>query len=206
MSQPRPNADQARVSRSCGTARRSPSILPTPVPGSKSRSAARSRRCQASIGPGAAPLRSCPRPSRRSELPLASGWSLRMRLPAPPRTQITNSFRTGELAAMSPTTCLIPSQRSMRRGAGRSMSRSRDGKGDPLISAVVDDRLGFRHWSEMMRLRGRLAAVLVMLALAGCAQETAGPAGVQSTAHPPDRTGDAPEHGGGDGGGGGGGM
>jgi hypothetical protein len=57
-----------------------------------------------------------------------------------------------------------------------------------------------------MNWHRRLAALLVMLALTGCAQGTTGQAGAPNTAHPPENTGSAPEHGGGDGGGGGGGM
>jgi hypothetical protein len=72
------------VSSSCGTARRSPSIMLTPVPGLKWRSAARSKRCRASIGPGAAPPRSCRRPSRPGEPPPDLGSSLRMRRPGNP--------------------------------------------------------------------------------------------------------------------------
>ena len=54
------------------------------------------------------------------------------------------------------------------------------------------------HW------RRRLAALLVALALAGCAQGISGQAGAPS---PPYTQEDIrPEHGGGDGGGGGGGM
>ena len=51
-----------------------------------------------------------------------------------------------------------------------------------------------------------LAALLVVLALTGCAQGITGQAGVPNTPHPRENTGSAPEHGGGDGGGGGGGM
>jgi 5-methylthioadenosine/S-adenosylhomocysteine deaminase len=48
------------------------------------RSAAQSKRCRASIGPGAAPPRSLRRPSRPGELPPDPGSSLRMRRPGNP--------------------------------------------------------------------------------------------------------------------------
>jgi hypothetical protein len=52
----------------------------------------------------------------------------------------------------------------------------------------------------------RLAALFVILALAGCVQGTTGQAGAPYPPHPPETNGGTPEHGGGDGGGGGGGM
>jgi hypothetical protein len=52
----------------------------------------------------------------------------------------------------------------------------------------------------------RLAALLVVLALVGCAQETTGQPGAPYELYLPEKTGTTPEHGGGDGGGGGGGM
>ena len=56
------------------------------------------------------------------------------------------------------------------------------------------------HWQR------RLAALFVVLALAGCAQGTTGQAGAQYPHYPSDSNEIRPEHGGGDGGGGGGGM
>jgi hypothetical protein len=56
-------------------------------------------------------------------------------------------------------------------------------------------------------LRRRMAALLVVLALAGCAQGTNGQAGAPDWPSSPEHQDrNAPEHGGGDGGGGGGGM
>jgi hypothetical protein len=55
-----------------------------------------------------------------------------------------------------------------------------------------------------MLLRGRLAALFVVLALAGCAQGTTGQAGAPYAPYSPESNGIRPEHGGGDGGGGGG--
>jgi hypothetical protein len=52
--------------------------------------------------------------------------------------------------------------------------------------------------------RTLLAAVFVMLALAGCAQRTTGQIGAPYAPYPPETNGIRPEHGGGDGGGGGG--
>ena len=49
-----------------------------------------------------------------------------------------------------------------------------------------------------------LAALLVVLALTGCAQGTTGQAGTPYAPYPPETNGIRPEHGGGDGGGGGG--
>jgi hypothetical protein len=60
---------------------------------------------------------------------------------------------------------------------------------------------------ELMLLRRRMAALFVVLALAGCAPGTTGQArapGWPSSPEHQDRN--VPEHGGGDGGGGGGGM
>jgi hypothetical protein len=51
-----------------------------------------------------------------------------------------------------------------------------------------------------------LAALLVVLALTGCAQGTTSQAGAPYAPYPPDNNGIRPEHGGGDGGGGGSGM
>ena len=48
-----------------------------------------------------------------------------------------------------------------------------------------------------------LAALLVVLALAGCAQGTADQAGAPYAPYPPETNGNVPEHGGGGGGGGG---
>jgi hypothetical protein len=59
---------------------------------------------------------------------------------------------------------------------------------------------------ELMPLRRSMAALLVVLALAGCAQGTAGQAGAPYAPYSPENNGTRPEHGGGDGGGGGGGM
>ena len=50
-----------------------------------------------------------------------------------------------------------------------------------------------------------LAALLVVLALTGCAQGTTGQAGTPYAPYPSETNGNTPEHGGGDGGGGGGG-
>jgi len=47
------------------------------------------------------------------------------------------------------------------------------------------------------------ATLLVVLALAGCAQGTTGQAGAPYAPSPPENSGVRPEHGGGDGGGGG---
>jgi hypothetical protein len=59
----------------------------------------------------------------------------------------------------------------------------------------------------MLLRRGRMAALLVVLALAGCAQGTTGQAGAPDWPSSPEHHDrNAPEHGGGDGGGGGGGM
>jgi hypothetical protein len=52
----------------------------------------------------------------------------------------------------------------------------------------------------------RLAALFVIVALAGCAQKTTGQAGTPYAPYSPESNGNRPEHGGGDGGGGGGGM
>jgi hypothetical protein len=58
---------------------------------------------------------------------------------------------------------------------------------------------------ELMLLRRRTAALFVVLALAGCAQGTAGQAGAPEwPASPEHQDRNVPEHGGGDGGGGGG--
>jgi hypothetical protein len=57
-----------------------------------------------------------------------------------------------------------------------------------------------------MHLRRRVAALFVVLALAGCAQGTTGQAGGSYAPYSPENSGIRPEHGGGDGGGGGGGM
>ena len=57
-----------------------------------------------------------------------------------------------------------------------------------------------------MRWRTRLAALLVVLALTGCAQGISGQAGPPYAPYSPENNGIRPEHGGGDGGGGGGGM
>jgi hypothetical protein len=57
-----------------------------------------------------------------------------------------------------------------------------------------------------MLLRRRMAALLVVLALAGCAQGTTGQVGPAYPPYSPENNGPRPEHGGGDGGGGGGGM
>ena len=56
-----------------------------------------------------------------------------------------------------------------------------------------------------MNWHTRLAAIFIVLALAGCAQGITGQAVAPYAAHPPDNNGIRPEHGGGDGGGGGGG-
>jgi hypothetical protein len=50
-----------------------------------------------------------------------------------------------------------------------------------------------------MNWHRRLAALFVLLALAGCAQGVTG----QAQPHPPENNGNVPEHGGGDGSGGG---
>jgi hypothetical protein len=57
-----------------------------------------------------------------------------------------------------------------------------------------------------MNWRRRLAALLVVLALAGCAQRMTGQAGAPYSPSSPKDNEIRPEHGGGDGGGGGGGM
>jgi hypothetical protein len=57
-----------------------------------------------------------------------------------------------------------------------------------------------------MLLRRSMAALFVVLALAGCAQGTTGQAGTPYAPYSPESNGIRPEHGGGDGGGGGGGM
>jgi hypothetical protein len=58
-----------------------------------------------------------------------------------------------------------------------------------------------------MLLRRRMAALFLVLALAGCAQRTTGQAGAPNwPASPEHQDRSSPEHGGGDGGGGGGGM
>jgi hypothetical protein len=54
-----------------------------------------------------------------------------------------------------------------------------------------------------MLLRRRMAALFVVLALAGCAQGTTGQAGAAYAPYSPENSGIRPEHGGGDGGGGG---
>jgi hypothetical protein len=59
---------------------------------------------------------------------------------------------------------------------------------------------------RLMLLRRRMAALSVVLALAGCAQGTTGQAGPPYAPYSPENNGTRPEHGGGDGGGGGGGM
>jgi hypothetical protein len=59
---------------------------------------------------------------------------------------------------------------------------------------------------ELMLLRRRMAALFVVLALAGCAQGTTGQAGPPYAPYSPESNGNRSEHGGGDGGGGGGGM
>jgi hypothetical protein len=56
------------------------------------------------------------------------------------------------------------------------------------------------HW------QGRLAALFVVVALAGCAQGTTGQPRAPNPPHQPANSGSIPEHGGGDGGGGGGGS
>jgi hypothetical protein len=58
---------------------------------------------------------------------------------------------------------------------------------------------------ELMLLQRRLAALFIVLALAGCAQGTTGQPGTPYTPYS-ENHGIKPEHGGGDGGGGGGGM
>jgi hypothetical protein len=60
-------------------------------------------------------------------------------------------------------------------------------------------------WENLMHWRSWLAALFIVLALAGCAQETNGQAGTPYTPYSPQDHGIRPEHGGGDGGGGGGG-
>jgi hypothetical protein len=57
-----------------------------------------------------------------------------------------------------------------------------------------------------MLLRRSMAALFVVLALAGCAQGTTGQAGAPNAPYSPESNGIRPEHGGGDGGGGGAGM
>ena len=57
-----------------------------------------------------------------------------------------------------------------------------------------------------MNWHTRLAALLVTLALAGCAQGITGRSQAPYPVHPPENNGNVPEHGGGDGGGGGGGS
>jgi hypothetical protein len=52
-----------------------------------------------------------------------------------------------------------------------------------------------------MNWRIPLAALLVVLALTGCAQGTTGEAGAPYAPYSPENTGTRPEHGGGDGGG-----
>jgi hypothetical protein len=59
---------------------------------------------------------------------------------------------------------------------------------------------------RLMHWRRRLAALLVALALAGCAQGTTGQPAGSNASHPSENNEIRPEHGGGDGGGGGGGM
>jgi hypothetical protein len=56
----------------------------------------------------------------------------------------------------------------------------------------------------LMYWHRRLAALFVVLALAGCAQGTTGQAGAPYAPYSPENSGIRPEHGGGDGGGGGG--
>jgi hypothetical protein len=59
-----------------------------------------------------------------------------------------------------------------------------------------------REGSEQVKDRKRrLAALLVALALSGCAQSTTGQAGAQYAPYSSDNNGIRPEHGGGDGGG-----
>jgi hypothetical protein len=55
---------------------------------------------------------------------------------------------------------------------------------------------------QAMNWQGWLAALLVVLALPGCAQGITGQAGAPYPPHPPENNGIKPEHGGGDGGGG----
>ena len=57
-----------------------------------------------------------------------------------------------------------------------------------------------------MRWRTRLAALLVVLAVAGCTQGTTGQPAGSNTSYPSENNEIRPEHSGGDGGGGGGGM
>jgi hypothetical protein len=57
-----------------------------------------------------------------------------------------------------------------------------------------------------LNVQGWLAALLVVLALAGCAQGTTGQAQAPYAPYSPENNQIRPEHGGGDGGGGGGGM
>jgi len=57
-----------------------------------------------------------------------------------------------------------------------------------------------------MNWRRRLAPLLVVLALVGCAPGVTGQAGASNAPYSPDDNGIRPEHGDGDGGGGGGGM
>ena len=57
-----------------------------------------------------------------------------------------------------------------------------------------------------MNWRRRLAALFVVLELAGCAQGTTGQPGAPHSPYSSEDNGIRPEHGGGDGGGGGGGM
>jgi hypothetical protein len=59
---------------------------------------------------------------------------------------------------------------------------------------------------RVMTWHKRLATLFVMLALAGCTRGPTSQAGALYAPHPPENTGNVPEHGGGDGGGGGGGM
>jgi hypothetical protein len=50
-------------------------------------------------------------------------------------------------------------------------------------------------WKGTDELAERLAALFVVLALAGCAQGTSGQAGAQYPPYPPDNNGNTPEHG-----------
>jgi hypothetical protein len=74
---------------------------------------------------------------------------------------------------------------------------------EPIGGAGRAHRIERLRW-ELMLLRGRMAALLVVLALAGCAHGTTGQAGTSYAPYSPENSGIRPEHGGGDGGGGGG--
>jgi hypothetical protein len=74
---------------------------------------------------------------------------------------------------------------------------------EPIGGTAPAHRIERCGGREIMFLRRRMAALFVVLALAGCAQGAAGQAGAPSAPYSPESNGIRPEHGGGDGGGGG---